>query len=75
MVNIGSLIKQEMERQERTPSWLARQINCQRTNIYYIFGKKDINTEMLLKISFALKRNFFLYYVEEFNNSNGQTQE
>lgn len=64
MVHIGQLIKQEMLRQERTPAWLARHINCQRTNIYYIFSQSSINTDQLIAISRALKKNFFEYYTD-----------
>lgn len=64
MIHIGTLIKEEMEKQDRTPAWLARKINCQRTNIYYIYANKSINTELLLKISQALHHNFFLHYLE-----------
>lgn len=62
MVNIGQLIKEELERQERTPTWLARKINCERPNIYYIFTLSSINTELLRKISIALRRVFFKDY-------------
>ena len=39
MIHIGQLIKQELEHQERTPSWLARKINCERPNVYNIFER------------------------------------
>lgn len=62
MIHIGQLIKEEMQRQERTPVWLARKINCERTNVYYIFSQPSINTDLLLQISIALKHDFFLVY-------------
>ena len=34
MIHIGQLIFEEMQRQERTPAWLARKINCERPNVY-----------------------------------------
>ncbi len=51
-----------MERQERSPAWLARKINCQRPNIYYIYEQSSINTELLEKISRALNVDFFKVY-------------
>ena len=30
MIHIGHIIKEVMESQERTPTWLARKINCER---------------------------------------------
>lgn len=62
MIHIGQLIKAELYRQERTPAWLAKKINCERPNVYYIFSQESINTDMLLRISQALNHNFFKYY-------------
>ncbi|NBJ08184.1 XRE family transcriptional regulator [Duncaniella freteri] len=64
MVHIGQLIHQELLRQERTPAWLARKINCQRPNIYYIFSQPSINTELLERISRALGVDFFMVLSE-----------
>ncbi len=49
----------ELEAQERTPTWLAKKINCDRTNIYRIFDRESIDTALLLRISSALNKNFF----------------
>ena len=62
MLHIGNLIYEELVKQERTPTWLANKINCERPNIYYIFRQRSINTEMLLRISKALGVDFFQYY-------------
>ena len=59
MIHIGSLIQQEMERQQRTPSWLARKISCDRTNVYYIYRQESLNTAIIYRISIALHHNFF----------------
>lgn len=63
MIHIGKLIKAEVELQERTPTWLAKKINCDRTNVYRIFERESIDTALLSRISTALNRNFF----EEFS--------
>ncbi len=68
MIHIGQLIKEELERQERTPTWLAKKINCERPNVYYIFQQKSINTDLLMRISHALGKNFFEIYYENFEN-------
>ena len=59
MIHIGNLIQEELKRQERTPTWLARKINCERANIYYIFKQSSINTDLLERISVALGIDFF----------------
>ena len=61
-IHIGKEIEEELRRQERSVSWLARKINCDRTNIYRIFRRQDIDTNLLLRISQALNRNFFELY-------------
>ena len=59
MVNVGQLIKEELERQERTVSWLARKLNCTRAAVYRIFQKNSIDTALLSTISNILHHNFF----------------
>ena len=59
MVNIGQDIKNELIRQERTVSWLARKLNCNRAAVYRIFGKNSIDTALLASISKILHHNFF----------------
>ncbi len=66
MPHIGKLIKEELDRQERTPAWLARKINCERPNVYYIFRQQSINTDLLMQISRALNVDFFQYYSDEY---------
>ena len=62
-VFIGKFIEQELRSQERSVVWLARKLNCNRTNIYKIFNRSTIDTELLLRISNVLQRNFFEEYV------------
>ncbi len=68
MIHIGHLIRQELIRQERSPSWLARKINCERTNIYDIFERVSINTDLLAKISRVLDYDFFALYSTTIQN-------
>lgn len=63
-VHIGRLIQQTLKKQGRSPSWLAEQINCNRDNIYKIYQRPHINTELLMHISIVLKVDFFEYYEE-----------
>ena len=59
MVDIGQRIKDELVRQERTVSWLARKLNCTRAAVYRIFAKNSIDTAQLTVISQILHYNFF----------------
>ena len=67
MIHIGGLIKVEMQRQGRSVSWLARQLYCDRRNVYDIFKRQSIDTQQLLRISQLLGHNFFAYYLSEVN--------
>lgn len=73
MLHIGEIIRQEMIRQERTPTWLAKKINCERTNIYYIFRQPSINTELLMKISQVLNVDFFKHYSQQFEHDSNHS--
>ena len=61
-VHIGNLILRELTAQRRSASWLAEQLSCDRTNVYKIFKKKDLDTQLLLRISCILGRDFFSIY-------------
>ena len=65
MIHIGSLIEQELRRQDRSVTWLAGELRCDRTNVYKVFKKKSIDTKLLEDISIILQHNFFLDYAEE----------
>lgn len=59
MEPIGSIIKEELERQERSVSWFARKLSCDRLNVYRLFQKHSIDTSLLSRISVILNRDFF----------------
>lgn len=58
-MHIGHAIHEELKRQQRTTTWLARQLYCDRTNVYHIYKSESINTNQLSRISAVLKHNFF----------------
>lgn len=64
-MHIGKIIEEELRRQERTVTWLADKISCERTNVYSIFKRDSIDTQLLVRISLALNHNFFAYYMKE----------
>ena len=65
MLHVGQLIKQELKNQGRTVSWLARELNCSRSNLYVIFEKSTLDTSVLMQISQLLGVDFFQYYTTE----------
>ena len=64
-IHIGNIIKEELARQERSVSWFARKLNCDRSNVYKIFKRSAIDTELLIRISFVLQCNFFSVFQNE----------
>ena len=65
-IHIGKEIKAELRRQRRGVTWFARQLYCDRTNVYDIFKREGIDTRLLERISIILNRNFFsLYYQDD----------
>ncbi len=61
-LHIGQMIRREMLRQQRSVSWLAEQIPCDRRNIYHIFRRPNIDSGLLLKLSLILHTDFFRFY-------------
>ena len=59
MKPIGILIKEELEKQERSITWFARKLSCDRSNIYRLFQKESIDTNLLFRISILLGKDFF----------------
>ena len=68
LIHIGKEIKAELRRQRRGATWFARQLYCDRTNVYNIFKRQGIDTRLLERISIILHRNFFTLYCQEDNN-------
>ena len=61
-VNIGQAIREEMDRTGRTVTWLSKQLGTNRMACYRIFNSYSIDTQMLLRISVLLDRDFFVLY-------------
>ena len=58
-MHIGHEIELELRRQERNVTWFANKLCCNRRNIYRIFERESIDTELLRRISIVLNHNFF----------------
>ena len=65
MTHIGQIIEKELHRQERSVTWFARRLYCDRNNI---FRRQSLDTELLLRISIILEYNFFQIYSDIYNN-------
>ena len=65
-IHIGHLIREQLKADDRSVSWLAREIHCTRNNLYKIFNKPSLDGDLILKISVAMNFNFFQYYTAGF---------
>ncbi|GHT11654.1 hypothetical protein AGMMS4956_05030 [Bacteroidia bacterium] len=67
-IHIGRAIHNKLKEQERTVTWFARKMNCDRTNVYKIFQKAHIDPPQLLQICIILHFDFFAYYSAFFHD-------
>ncbi len=62
MVHIGKIIEADLRNKNKSVTWLAQQLFCDRTNIYSIFKRASIDSAMLARISAIMDRDFFIEY-------------
>lgn len=60
--HMGHIIETEVRTQKIPISDFARKINTERRNVYDIFNRTSIDTELLLKICIALGKDLFAEY-------------
>jgi hypothetical protein len=65
-LHIGQRIQEQLKKDQRSVSWLARQIPCSRNHVYKIFKRYSLDGELLLRISMVMQFNFFQYYTASF---------
>ena len=78
---IGDLINEEVRRKGMPVTKFAKEINCQRNNVYDIFNRSNMDIDLLKRISKVLDVNFFQIIAddldlvcEEADNVNQQEQ-
>ncbi|MBO6118179.1 MAG: XRE family transcriptional regulator [Bacteroidales bacterium] len=64
-MHIGKHIKYIVRQKGVSVSWLADKIPCDRTNIYFIYKRSAIDTDLLQKLSKILNHDFFKDLSEE----------
>jgi len=58
-IHIGNMIRNSMEEDGRSVGWLAKKLSCNRSNIYKIYAKSNIDMILLQRISKILQHDFF----------------
>ena len=65
-LHVGQRIQEQLKKDQRSASWLARQIPCSRNHVYKLFKRPSLDGELLLRISVVMHFNFFQYYTASF---------
>ena len=73
--DIGRIIEEQVRKQGRSVSWLARQLSCHRTNIYDIFRRNNIDIVLLHRLSVLLDYDFFKELSDEVRDERKNTEE
>lgn len=69
-MHIGQLIFQKMKERHISVVDLAKEMNCSRANIYKIFEKESIDTQLLYRFSIILNFDFFNCYSQDIHQKN-----
>ncbi len=59
MIHIGERIREELRKDGHSIVWFAKELNCNRQNVYDIFKRRSIDTQLLHRISKILHHDFF----------------
>ena len=68
-IHIGQEIKQEVQKQNLTIEDFAKNLHLASSEIENIFNKTSLETDLLLKISKLLKRDFFSLFSNYVNGN------
>lgn len=58
-MHIGKRIHEIVRQRQVTVGWLAAHIPCERSNVYNIYGREYVNTDLLFTLSRLLGHDFF----------------
>lgn len=64
MIKMGQMVEEvfrryELEHEGCSVTWFAEQLHCDRRNVYDIFKRYTLDTQLLTQISLVLEYNFF----------------
>lgn len=71
-IHIGKAIQAKLKEQGRTVKWMSEKLCYERTNVYSIFRRKSIDTDLLYRISIILEYDFLSCMTAKIANSLGE---
>lgn len=72
---IGKLIQKRLKERGMSNAEFARRINTHIRNVYDIFRRKSIDTDLLISIGSVLDYDFFRYYYKPLSEKGTSTNE
>jgi hypothetical protein len=67
-IDIGEIIRQKLKEEGRTLVWLSKKVYCDSSNLTKLLSHSSIHTDLLVRISIALKTDFFMHFSEGIYN-------
>lgn len=64
-MHIGNILQQRLREDGKTVVWLASELGCHRTNVYNLFSKYSIDTQLLQRLCVIMNFNFFELYCQD----------
>ncbi len=64
-MHIGSIIKQKFETSGLSVTAFAKKLHMSRNNVYNLFERDSVSTDLLIKAGEVLHYNFFTHFTEE----------
>ncbi|MBQ8957104.1 MAG: XRE family transcriptional regulator [Bacteroidales bacterium] len=64
--HIGHKIKEHIDSHGIKLQWLGRQLHCLRNTLYNLFERRWIDSDLLMRLSLVLERDFFAEFSEEY---------
>lgn len=71
-IHVGQEIRRRLDEKGHTVVWLSEALACSRTNVYKIFEKTHIDTDLLARISTILDFDFFSLLSAQFCKENDE---
>ena len=68
MIHAGELIKRTLAEKHKTVTWFADKMCCTRPHIYKIFGKRNLDIDILWRASCVLEKDLFAVYSNRYIN-------
>jgi hypothetical protein len=70
VIDIGKIVRLELERQQRSVAWLADKIGRHRCHLPRMLKKASIDSDILYRISAALNIDFHNLYSQKLQEAN-----